>query len=431
MVCPYEWIAIDGDCYNLYNLNLSSRTPEDTVCQNGDIVNYSPHTQHGHFLFILDLNKVLIFLPLWIENKSNYVLLMHNITVTNEPASWGKYMLLMLPQIYIENIAVSVLSMGRIMTTFQGIPSYASHVHVFCRTSQDNMGNSCETNQLFTCDNGTCILEMYQCDGIFHCQDGSDEDTCKAFCHAKQGNSINRTNRVCAEICQAPSCVRDELYFQCRNGGCIPWSHVCDCKEHCQDGSDEQFCTLCYRGRDLHYPSENGAKYVIHQEEQGIFVCGNKEIILLDWEGDMVNDCHGAADDELRYHMFLLTRERNVTGVLSEHTICLSGFGKCFPAEATCAFELDRHGKTKYCPSGAHFLFCNMLDCQSRYKCPHTYCIEIHMVCDGKFDCPHGEDEGLFCERPSYPGMLRCSESSMCVHARYIGDGTPPLCGVC
>ncbi len=101
------------------------------------------------------------------------------------------------------------------------------------------------------------------------------------------------------------------------------------------------------------------------------------------------------------------------------------GFGKCFPVEATCVYEKHRHGKTKYCPNGVHFLLCDMVDCQSRFKCPHSYCIAVYMVCDGKFDCPHGEDEGLFCERPSCPGMLRCSESSVCVHPMQIGDETP------
>ncbi len=162
----------------------------------------------------------------------------------------------------------------------------------------------------------------------------------------------------------------------------------------------------------------------IQHKEQETFVCGDKRMIPLDWVGDMVSDCHGNADDELLYHMFLSTRKSNFTGCPSGHTTCIDDFGNCFPVEATCAFEADKHGKTKYCPNGAHFLSCFIIDCQSRYKCPQSYCIEVHMVCDGKFDCPNGEDEGAFCERPSCPGMLRCSESSVCVHVRHIGDGT-------
>ncbi len=272
--------------------------------------------------------------------------------------------------------------------------------------------NSCENNH-FTCDNGTCILDMYRCDGKFHCQDGSDEVECKLFCREKQSYNMEINNSFCAESCQAPSCECDSLYFQCRNGGCVPWSHVCDCNKHCQDGSNEKFCTLCYHGKHLNYPSGNGVKSATRHNEEVIFVCGDKEPVPLDWVGDLVNDCHGTPDDELQYHKFLSTRKSNFTGCSIGYTTCMDDFGKCFPVEATCALETDKYGKTKYCPNGAHFLSCGMVDCQSRYKCPHSYCIAIHMVCYGKFDCPHGEDEGSFCERPSCPGMLRCSESSV------------------
>ncbi len=164
-VCPHEWVAVDSDCYALCQLNLSSRLPEDGLCQNGEIVNYgkgtelAPHVMKAHANFFWDPNDVLIFLSLWLDNTKANVLLMNG--VSKNQASWEKYIVITLPQ-RTEHVALSALeSMSgtkRYLTSFQTLPlSLASHV--FCRTSQDHVRNSCETNQ-FTCDNGTCILEM-------------------------------------------------------------------------------------------------------------------------------------------------------------------------------------------------------------------------------------------------------------------------------
>ncbi len=370
VLCPHEWVAIDGDCYTIYEVNLTSRLQENSLCPNGEIVNYSKPAKFANILKV-NINadyiqtEVLVFISLLLENRMALVILMNNML--ENLASGGKYIVVRPPP-FTETIAVSAVTalsgMKRYVTSFQRVPTRITHV--FCRNPQDHVRDSCETNQ-FTCADGTCILDIYQCDGTFHCQDGSDEDACNPFCHAKQGINMNITNSACAELCQAPSCVCDRLYFQCRNGGCVPWSHVCDCKRHCQDGSDEQLCLVCYHGRDLQYPSENGARHVILQTAQGTFVCGNKEMIPLDWVGDMVTDCHGTPDDELLYHMFLSrNRTRHFMGCTSGHTTCISGFGKCFPVEATCAFERDKYGKTKYCPF-LSFFFVKL--------CKHTYIV--------------------------------------------------------
>ncbi len=434
-VCPHGWVAVHGDCYRIYQLNLTPKLPESGLCQRGEVVNYGPKKQIAHkgpsrhnVDVYRELNQILIYLMLWLEDKNGRVLLINNAIET--PSLWEKYIVVDLPR-FTENTAVSALStlrgVRRYVTSFEGIAILATP-HVFCKTSQDHVRNSCQSNQ-FTCDNGTCILNIYQCDGIFHCVDGTDEIECQQICNAKKGTDIKYNDTFCTELCQAPSCVCDGMFFQCQKGGCVSWSHVCDCQRHCHDGSDEQSCLLCHHGTALYYTPGNRIDNLINaiqHKEQGTFVCGDKRMIPLDWVGDMVSDCHGNSDDELMYHMFLSTRKSNFTGCPSGQTTCIDGFDKCcFPVEATCAYEADKHGKTKYCPNGAHFLSCSMIDCQSRYKCPHSYCIEIHMVCDGKFDCPNGEDEGLFCGRPSCPGMLRCSESSVCVHARYIEDGIP------
>ena len=49
-----------------------------------------------------------------------------------------------------------------------------------------------------------------------------------------------------------------------------------------------------------------------------------------------------------------------------------------------------------------------------------SYCVPHHYVCDGKLDCPYGEDED-HCLR-TCPGMLRCRSSNVCVHKNYVGD---------
>ncbi|GLG98224.1 CLIP domain-containing serine protease B15 [Gryllus bimaculatus] len=75
--------------------------------------------------------------------------------------------------------------------------------------------NVCKINQL-QCNSGACFDRFLLCDGIKHCDDGTDE-----------------SSSSCGNI----PCPRES--FKCDYGACIDKAGFCDGTQHCADGSDE------------------------------------------------------------------------------------------------------------------------------------------------------------------------------------------------
>ena len=74
------------------------------------------------------------------------------------------------------------------------------------------------------------------------------------------------------------------------------------------------------------------------------------------------------------------------------------------------------------CALGTHLAFCQLNACINNFKCPHSYCLPLHKVCNGQPDCINGEDEHNCAFNMSCPGLLKC-RAGWCVHPKYFCDG--------
>ncbi len=251
---------------------------------------------------------------------------------------------------------------------------HSSHSTVCMKFREESLTLTCQAGQ-FQCNDGACIVNVYRCDGVMHCFDGSDEmENCTFMCSVgnktKADNtvesSITESNRWCGSSCEQSSCTCLKSFFQCENGGCVHFSFVCDGRSHCSDMSDERWC---------------------HE------TCDAVWNML---ESDNVD-----------------TTDQNHIAHVPHDGICL----------------YDRYAEDGYNSSWHLLKSCPLLEplCPSAFRCSwfsgsHTYCIPFHMVCDNTPDCPRGDDEescdNLLCE-----GLFRCTEENICLHQDYLNDG--------
>ena len=105
----------------------------------------------------------------------------------------------------------------------------------------------CKFSAHHTCNDRTCILNIYVCDGQFDCSDKSDEKNCNPSC-MEHNNEKNQTkdaissHQHCFIGCVIGRCICHYLYFQCATGACVPLDKICDDKQDCIDGLDETMC---------------------------------------------------------------------------------------------------------------------------------------------------------------------------------------------
>ena len=98
------------------------------------------------------------------------------------------------------------------------------------------------------------------------------------------------------------------------------------------------------------------------------------------------------------------------------------GHIRCYNVSQICSYRLSEESHLLPCRTGQHLENCQKMECNAKYKCPDYYCIPFSYVCDGKWDCPYGNDElSINCVN-GCPHFFKCKSSNQCIHYMDICD---------
>ena len=72
---------------------------------------------------------------------------------------------------------------------------------------------------------------------------------------------------------------------------------------------------------------------------------------------------------------------------------CWEGYFKCYNITSLCIFQLNVNNTLIPCENGEYLQHSKTFLFDTMFKCLDSYCIPYSYVCDGKLDCPQGNDE--------------------------------------
>ncbi len=395
--CPLGFVRIGPRCHRMLNVEY----PKHLKCRNtleicgGDVVEFETNDTSNEQLKVKYYQQWLNrpYLDLFYGRSSNG-----------------------------NNTQCLVMQLQERLTTTVTVKGLLGQVNVvLCQTEMLLIGIHCLKSQ-YRCEDhedGTCMLSHYQCDGTVDCPDGTDENDCGHVCTFNFDKVQDYPEFYCYERCFPQNCSCHVLYYQCEvSGGCIPASRLCDGVNDCQGREDEMDCT----------------DDTTETAETPQFPCRSGLLLPASRTNDLIPDCPGwHAEDEVELQMHwrgegtwavdmeLDQSEKHACSAAS--TECVKGFPyACYPRDKICVYEIEPYANLlMYCRNGAHLSDCAKHECPARYKCLNSYCIPFHYVCNGRVDCPRGEEEED-CAEIQCHGLLRCRHDNTCVHPHQVGD---------
>ncbi len=243
---------------------------------------------------------------------------------------------------------------------------------------------------LFKCVQGSYVLSLLRCDRNIDCpNDNSDEEGCVFQSRSDLyfplfGSGSYYNNSGCSW-----------LFYRTFDGKCIQYGW-----------SEQQQCSSQTSTEVLNCSGDKVKKMV---------------------ENDLVVDCvSGRYQDEL--HLIeLLSIDVQFSCSYPGEVPCRQGHSKCFNISDVCIYSLNVLNHLIPCRNGGHLEDCLNFECNQKFKCLLSYCVPWNFVCNGKWDCPQGDDEifAPFCQSStSCKNMYKCRKMlHTCLPIGCVCDG--------
>ncbi|KAL4221448.1 hypothetical protein ACF0H5_019705 [Mactra antiquata] len=313
-----------------------------------------------------------------------------------------------------------------------------------CNTYEDCLDGSDETNcnycnnDAFHCDLTKCIPKRLVCDKIPDCRDGSDEQFCieKQFltCEHRWLNGLKKSGKYTLKGGARVECNYDSVQTEqtIYTSFHAVEHRISDTNYKIRlDETDEnelqkfladenydcrqtfrQTCTLPVRTA-LHIEdpdTENQRCQCIAltvkpyiQDSAFVHECNDTSIGIDDslinitynvgTNGPYLNKTWSFTDNiEVKIGP-IICKNADLLNVTSTSLTCDES-GLTYTNDVRCIYKTDSTGYILGCRSGFHLQECAEFVCPpATVKCPGSYCIPLHYVCDGINQCPNGEDE--------------------------------------